>query len=120
MCRSFAQGSSRSNDDPGADPRLLWLATHGEARRHRDWRRHGPGRLATCSGWGMHDPDKRETTLVRLGEANGVSAAVLHDLLARRRAGAHDSELVDLLGQADRGGLDPARARALLDELRTI
>jgi hypothetical protein len=47
----------------------------------------------------------------------GVSAAVLEDLYARRRAGARDAELVNLLGQPDRGGLDSERARALVAEL---
>jgi hypothetical protein len=47
----------------------------------------------------------------------GVSSAVLEDLYARRRAGARDAELVNLLGQPDRGGLDPERARALVAEL---
>jgi hypothetical protein len=47
----------------------------------------------------------------------GVSAAVLEDLYARRRAGARDPELVHLLGQQDRGGLDTERARALVAEL---
>ncbi len=47
----------------------------------------------------------------------GVSSAVLEDLYARRRAGAHDAELIHLLGQQDRGGLDPERARALVAQL---
>ena len=47
----------------------------------------------------------------------GVSSAVLADLYARRRAGARDAELVHLLGQQDRGGLDSERARALVAEL---
>jgi hypothetical protein len=55
--------------------------------------------------------------LSALAAAYGVSSAVLEDLYARRRAGAHDAELVHLLGQQDRGGLDPARARALVAEL---
>jgi hypothetical protein len=47
----------------------------------------------------------------------GVSAAVVEDLYARRRAGARDAELVNLLAQPDRGGLEPDRARALIAEL---
>ena len=46
-----------------------------------------------------------------------VPSAVLEDLYARRRAGAHDTELVNLLGQPDRGGLDRERAQALVAEL---
>jgi hypothetical protein len=46
-----------------------------------------------------------------------VSVAVLDDLYARRRAGAHDAELINLLIQRDRGGLDRERARALVAEL---
>jgi hypothetical protein len=46
-----------------------------------------------------------------------VSAGVVEDLYARRRAGARDAELINLLGQQDRGGLTPERARALLSEL---
>jgi hypothetical protein len=53
----------------------------------------------------------------RLETTYGVSAAVLEDLYARRRAGARDAELVNLLCQQDRGGLDPERARALVAEL---
>ena len=55
--------------------------------------------------------------LGRLEAAFGVSAEVREDLCARRRAGARDAELVNLLGQADRGGLDRDRARALVAEL---
>ena len=46
-----------------------------------------------------------------------VSPSVVEDLYARRRAGARDAELINLLQQEDRGGLDPERARALVDEL---
>jgi hypothetical protein len=52
-----------------------------------------------------------------LGARYGVSAGVLADLAARRRAGAHDDELRALLRQADRGGLGAEEARALVDEL---
>jgi hypothetical protein len=37
-----------------------------------------------------------------------VSPAVVEDLYARRRAGARDAELINLLGQQDRGGLEPS------------
>jgi hypothetical protein len=47
----------------------------------------------------------------------GVSSRVLEDLYARRRAGARDAELVNLLTQPDRGGLSVERARALVAEL---
>lgn len=53
----------------------------------------------------------------RLTETYGVSAGVLEDLVARRRAGALDGELVNLLAQSDRGGLDTTAARALVDQL---
>jgi hypothetical protein len=52
-----------------------------------------------------------------LEEKYGVSSGVLEDLCARRRAGARDAELVNLLTQFDRGGLDIQRARALVEEL---
>lgn len=47
----------------------------------------------------------------------GVTAAVLEDLYARRRAGARDPELINLLGQPDRGGLATERAREVLAAL---
>ncbi len=46
-----------------------------------------------------------------------VPAVILEDLLARRRAGARDQELVNLICQPDRGGLDEGRARQLVSEL---
>ena len=46
-----------------------------------------------------------------------VSPSVVEDLYARRRAGARDAELINLLQQEDRGGFDPERARAFVDEL---
>jgi len=55
--------------------------------------------------------------LSQLEAAYGVSASVLEDLCARRRAGARDGELINLVRQPDRGGLDPQRARELVAEL---
>ena len=46
-----------------------------------------------------------------------MSSSVVDDLYARRRAGARDAELVNLVQQKDRGGLDTERARALVAEL---
>ena len=60
----------------------------------------------------MEEPD-----LSPLAAKYGVSPAVVEDLYARRRAGARDAELVNLLAQPDRGGLDGERARALVAEL---
>ena len=55
--------------------------------------------------------------LSQLAARYGVSTAVLEDLYARRRAGARDAELLNLLAQPDRGGLDPGQARALVKDL---
>jgi hypothetical protein len=46
-----------------------------------------------------------------------ISPGVVEDLYARRRAGARDAELINLLGQQDRGGLTAEQARALVAEL---
>ena len=58
-----------------------------------------------------------EPDLSHLTQKYKVSAEVLEDLYGRRRAGARDQELINLLGQADRGGLDVERARQLVAEL---
>jgi hypothetical protein len=58
-----------------------------------------------------------EADLSQLTQKYKVSAEVLEDLYARRRAGARDRELINLLGQPDRGGLDVERARQLVAEL---
>jgi hypothetical protein len=58
-----------------------------------------------------------QADLSPLAARYGVSSTVLEDLYARRRAGARDAELVNLLTQGDRGGLDVERARALVSEL---
>ncbi len=55
--------------------------------------------------------------LSSLANRFNVSSSVVEDLYARRRAGARDAELINLLQQQDRGGLDPERARALVAEL---
>ena len=64
----------------------------------------------------MHDSPP-PIDLTELADRYAVSPGVLNDLYARRRAGAHDAELVDLLMQQDRGGLDRQQARALVAEL---
>jgi hypothetical protein len=45
-----------------------------------------------------------------------VPMAALQDLAARRRAGAHDIELISLLVQPDWGGLSNVQASRLLTE----
>jgi len=55
--------------------------------------------------------------LTSLASRYNVSSAVVEDLYARRRAGARDAELINLLQQPDRGGLDTERARALVADL---
>jgi hypothetical protein len=61
--------------------------------------------------------DSTPIDLTPVATKYGISSAVVEDLYARRRAGARDAELVNLLAQQDRGGLDPERARALISEL---
>ena len=70
----------------------------------------------SCGTTGM-EKTPAPIDLSHLEATYGVSSAVLEDLYARRRAGARDAELVNLLGQQDRGGLDVERARALVAEL---
>jgi len=65
----------------------------------------------------MHNASDHFDQLARLAQTYGVSAGVLEDLAARRRAGALDGELINLLAQSDRGGLDTTAARALVDQL---
>jgi hypothetical protein len=55
--------------------------------------------------------------LSSLANRYNVSSSVVEDLYARRRAGARDAELINLLQQKDRGGLDPKRAGELVAEL---
>lgn len=61
------------------------------------------------------DPSQAEMDV--LGKRYGVPAWALEDILARRRAGARDGELINLLRQAERGGLSQERANALIAEL---
>jgi hypothetical protein len=79
--------------------------------------------------WTFSDAGSNRATLVGMSDTPvpadltplaaryGISPAVVEDLYARRRAGARDAELINLLSQQDRGGLDRERARALVDEL---
>jgi hypothetical protein len=61
--------------------------------------------------------DPTPVDLSELAERYHVASGVVEDLYARRRAGARDAELINLLQQPDRGGLDKDRARALVAEL---
>ena len=65
----------------------------------------------------MDDDSTTGIDLPALAATYGVSAPVVEDLCARRRAGARDGELINLLAQPDRGGLDSERARALIAAL---
>ncbi len=56
--------------------------------------------------------------LEALGARFGLgSARALEDLVARRRAGARDEELISLLRQPDWGGLSHEQAAELVAEL---
>ena len=46
-----------------------------------------------------------------------VPRGALEDLVGRRRAGAHDGELISLLRQPDWGGLSQAQAAEVVAEL---
>jgi len=63
----------------------------------------------------QNSPDP--VNLSALAASYGVPEAVVEDLYARRRAGARDAELIHLLAQSDRGGLEADRAKALVSEL---
>ncbi len=52
-----------------------------------------------------------------IGARYSVSLRSIEDLVARRRAGAHDEELISLLRQPDWGGLSPEQAAQLVAEL---
>ena len=69
-----------------------------------------------CRTRGVHETPS-PIDLSSLANRYAVSSSVVEDLYARRRAGARDAELVNLLQQKDRGGLDTERAHALVAEL---
>lgn len=73
-------------------------------------------RRGSCRMRDVHETPS-PTNLSSLADKYSVSSSVVEDLYARRRAGARDAELINLLQQKDRGGLDPERARALAAEL---
>lgn len=52
-----------------------------------------------------------------IGARYSVPRRALEDLVARRRAGAHDDELISLLRQPDWGGLSQQQAAQLVAEL---
>jgi hypothetical protein len=52
-----------------------------------------------------------------IGARYSVPPRAMQDLVARRRAGAHDEELISLLRQPDWGGLSQERAEQLVAEL---
>ena len=52
-----------------------------------------------------------------IGARYAVSPRSMADLMARRRAGAHDEELINLLRQPDWGGLSQEQAVQLVSEL---
>ena len=52
-----------------------------------------------------------------LGARYSVSPRAMSDLVLRRRAGAHDEELISLLCQPDWGGLERQEATQLVAEL---
>jgi hypothetical protein len=55
--------------------------------------------------------------LESIGARYAVPAWSLEDLVARRRAGGDDTELIGQLRQPDRGGLSREQAAQLLAEL---
>jgi hypothetical protein len=52
-----------------------------------------------------------------IGARYSVPRRSMEDLVARRRAGARDEELIDLLRQPDWGGLSQEQAVRLVNEL---
>ncbi len=77
---------------------------------------HETFRLSFCCMTGVHETPS-PIDLSSLANRYNVSSPVVEDLYARRRAGARDAELINLLQQMDRGGLDTERAQALVAEL---
>ena len=73
----------------------------------------GPG---ICRTKGVNE-NPSPIDLSRLADRYNVTSSVVEDLYARRRAGARDAELINLLQQTDRGGLNTEHARALVAEL---
>ena len=63
---------------------------------------HEHSGIDSCDTADMND-SPAPIDLTRPSTRYAVSVAVLDDLYARRRAGAHDAELIDLLTQRDRG-----------------
>ena len=55
--------------------------------------------------------------LEAIGARYSVPSWSLEDLVARRRAGARDSELITLVRQPERGGLSQEQAAELVAEL---
>jgi hypothetical protein len=60
------------------------------------------------------EQSSKPVDLSSLAARYGLAPAVVEDLYARRRAGARDAELINLLAQPDRGGLTPERAREVI------
>jgi hypothetical protein len=65
----------------------------------------------------QHSDRSTPGDLEALGRQYGVSPDAMEDLAARRRAGAHDGELLNLLGQPHWGGLSRQDAAALIAQL---
>jgi hypothetical protein len=64
----------------------------------------------------MGFPSPKDLDAIR-GRYRSVSARALEDLVARRRAGASDAELMNLLRQPDWGGLSDEQAEQFVTEL---
>ena len=95
--------------------RVPWLVAHGQPMAD-DSSQHPVIRRGSCRMRDVHETPS-PTDLSSLADKYSVSSSVVEDLYAGRRAGARDAELINLLQQKDRGGLDPERARALAAEL---
>jgi len=64
----------------------------------------------------MGFPSRQDLDAIR-DRYRSVSSRAIDDLVARRRAGAADAELVSLLRQPDWGGLSDEQAEQLVTEL---